>query len=73
MAYLMKVERDALNKGVVQGEQLGEAKMLLRQLERRFGPPSKERREEVLSADTETLLRWSDRILDAKTPDEIFH
>jgi hypothetical protein len=57
-----------LKKGIRQGE----AQVLLRQLTLRFGhlPPSA--CEQVESADADTLLRWSERILTASTLDEVF-
>jgi len=47
--------------------------MLLRQIERRFGPPSDQVRERVSQADPNTLLEWSDRILDANSLDVVLH
>jgi predicted transposase YdaD len=44
----------------------GEAELLLRQLERRFGPLSDAAKQRVAKADGETLLLWGDRILDAR-------
>ena len=55
------------------GEQRGEAKILLRQIERKFGPPSETVRHRITAADSETLLEWSDRILDAQSLDEVLH
>jgi hypothetical protein len=55
------------------GEQRGEAKMLLRQIERKFGPPSETVRHRITEADSETLLAWSERILDARSLDEVLH
>jgi predicted transposase/invertase (TIGR01784 family) len=50
----------------------GEAELLLRLLERRFGPLSEAARQQVTKADAETLLVWGDRILDAKTLAEVW-
>ena len=47
------------------GRQEGEAAMLLRQIARKFGPPTAPVRERIERADSETLLAWSDRILTA--------
>ncbi len=46
-----------IEQGVQQGMQQGRADMLLRQIERRFGPPSDQVRERVTQADPNTLLR----------------
>ncbi|QVL51535.1 MAG: DUF4351 domain-containing protein [Thiocapsa sp.] len=58
---------------MAQGEQRGEAKILLRLIERKFGPPSETVRHRITSADSETLLEWSDRILEARSLDEVLH
>jgi hypothetical protein len=62
-----------IEQGVQQGVQQGGAAMLLRLIERRFGPPSEQVRERVTRADPNTLLQWSDRILDANSLDEVLH
>jgi len=60
-------------KGEQLGEQRGEAKMLLRQIERKFGPASEPIRARITEADSKTLLEWSDRILEARSLDEVLH
>ncbi len=49
------------------------AKMLLRQIEIKFGPPSEPVRARITQADPETLLDWSERILVAQSLDEVLH
>jgi hypothetical protein len=46
--------------------------MLLRQLQLKFGPLGSEVEERVRSADADSLLEWSRRILSADTLDDIF-
>ncbi|MEW6168599.1 MAG: DUF4351 domain-containing protein, partial [Pseudomonadota bacterium] len=60
-----------MQQGLQQGLQQGEAAVLLRQLTRKFGelPPQVRRR--IESADAETLLLWSERVLDATTLDDV--
>jgi predicted transposase YdaD len=58
--------------GRQEGRQLGEASVLVRQLERRFGPLSRQVRARVGTAGEEELLRWADRVLTAATLDEVF-
>jgi hypothetical protein len=53
--------------------QEGQAKMLLRQISRKFGPPSDELRQRIAAADEDTLLEWSERILDAESLDAVLH
>ena len=53
--------------------QKGEANVLLRQIERKFGAPSQSVRRRIEEADPETILEWSERILDAETLDAVLH
>ncbi len=80
MQYVTSIERRALKRGVEQGiqegiqqgVQQGEARLLHRQLIRRHGalPPSVTRRLE--NASTEEIERWADKVLIAKTLDDVF-
>jgi hypothetical protein len=63
MSYVMSIERMA--------EARGEARVLLRQLTLKFGPPSPEIQQRISDADAETLLMWSERVLSADTIDDI--
>ena len=67
MPYVTSIER--LSKQ--EGRQQGEARVLLRLITLKFGPPSEAVREQIATADPETLLRWSERILTAQTIDEV--
>ncbi|MBK1699842.1 hypothetical protein CKO22_02625 [Thiococcus pfennigii] len=60
-------------RGKQLGEQHGRATILLRLIERKFGPPSETVRERVTQANPEVLLEWSERILEAQTLDEVLH
>jgi len=62
-----------IEQGRQAGRREGEAAMLLRQIDRKFGPPSETVRARAGSADPETLLRWSDRILTAESLDAVLH
>jgi hypothetical protein len=73
MPYMTSIERIGMEKGVQQGKQLGSAAVLERLIERRFGPLSASLRERLAQADTETLLVWSERILDARTLEDVLH
>ena len=63
--------KEHYGKGLKEGRLLGEANLVLRQLERRFGalPDSVEAR--VRSADDSALERWSLQILDASSLEEV--
>ena len=53
--------------------QQGEAKVITRLLERRFGPLPEEARRRIERADAETLLEWSERVLTAQSLEEVLH
>ena len=63
--------QDVLAEGIEEGRQEGEAALLLRLLTLKFGPPDPLIRRRIETADTDTLLRWAERILTASTLDEI--
>jgi hypothetical protein len=56
----------------MEGQVEGEATLLMRLLERRFGPLPAEVRQRITKTDAETLLIYGERVLDAKSLDEIF-
>jgi hypothetical protein len=62
-----------IEQGVERGKQQGGAAVLLRLVERKFGPPSESVRERIASADPETLLAWSERILTADDVEAVLH
>jgi hypothetical protein len=61
--YLAQLRREA--------ELRGEQKLLIRQLEHRFGPLSDADRIRLAQADAAQLERWSERVLDAATLDDV--
>ena len=61
-----------ISEGRQEGRQEGEATMLLRQLERRFGALPSSVKERVQSANTAVLEEWGMRILDAESLDGVF-
>jgi predicted transposase YdaD len=58
--------------GREEGRREGEAEMLLRLLRVRFGPLPTEVTTRITTADPETLLRWSERLLSASTLEAVF-
>ena len=62
-----------IQQGIQPGKQLGAADMLLHQIERRFGPPSDVVRGRIVQADPNTLMQWSERILEARDLDDLWH
>jgi predicted transposase YdaD len=57
--------QEGWREGQREGRREGEAAVLLRLIERKFGPPSESVRERIVQADAETLLEWSERTLTA--------
>lgn len=60
-----------MKQGLQQGLQQGEAAVLIRLLERKFGVLTEALRRRIERADAETLLIWSERTLVAQSPDEV--
>ncbi len=74
MAYITSAERFEIEKGKLEGKLEGEAAILLRQIERKYGPQALAAyRDRVEQADAETLLEWAERVLTAETVEEVFH
>ncbi len=60
-----------IEQGLQRGRQEGEATMLLRLIILKFGEPDERLRRSIESADAETLLHCSERILTADTLDDV--
>jgi hypothetical protein len=72
-AYKMPFVTSFERAGVEKGRQEGEARTLLRLIERKFGAEAKEAyRSRVEGATSEKLLVWTDRILDAEHVEDVF-
>ncbi len=72
-ALSVRMREEGFQKGMKQGLQQGEAELLLRQIRRKFGPQAAEQyQERIQKADLNALEGWSERILSAETPDELF-
>jgi hypothetical protein len=63
--------QQGLEQDLMAGEQKGEAALLLRQMERRFGTLPGWVTERVLAADTHVLDEWGVRILDAASLEDV--
>jgi predicted transposase YdaD len=64
--------QEGRQKGIQEGRQEGEAALLLRQLERKFGRLDPQTRKRVRSADAKSLLEWGERILTAERLEDVF-
>ena len=65
-------EAEGRREGEAEGRREGEAEVLLRQLRLRFGALPEDVTARINTADAETLLHWSERILSASTLDAVF-
>lgn len=63
--------REGRNEGLQEGLVEGERMVLLRLLVRKFGPLSDAQCHRLQSADAETVLDWSERVLTATSIDEV--
>jgi predicted transposase YdaD len=71
--FYQQARSEGVQEGLRQaGVKAGEARLLLRLLERRFGPLPAAVGQRVAEADADTLLVYGERILDAESLDEVF-
>jgi hypothetical protein len=70
--WLQEVEEKGRQEGRQEGERKGEAALLLRQLQRRFGMLPDWVTERIDLASTDTLEEWGLRVLEAGSLDEVF-
>ncbi|WP_338462147.1 DUF4351 domain-containing protein [Synechococcus elongatus IITB7] len=64
MPYVTSVERIGLQKGIEQGLQQGEVAVVLRQLNRRFGPLSTAQTTEIQGLSLDQITALSESLLD---------
>ena len=64
---------EGLQRGRAEGQAKGWAELLIRQLERKFGPLAPLDRQRILNAGQDDLWYWADRVLVANTLDEVFN
>jgi hypothetical protein len=72
LSWAEKKVREGVREGKKKGRTAGEAAMLLRLAEGRFGPLDNGTRSRIETANEETLLRCADRILTARRLPDIF-
>jgi uncharacterized protein DUF4351 len=65
-------KRQGLQEGIQEGLQQGEAAIVLRLLERRFGALDETVRQRIQAADAETLLLWGERVLTVQVLADVF-
>ncbi|MFM7256634.1 MAG: DUF4351 domain-containing protein [Betaproteobacteria bacterium] len=64
--------QEGMEQGIQQGIQQGEVAVLMRQLHKRFGELPEEIELRLHKATLEPLEVWADRVLDARTINEVF-
>ncbi|MBF0181605.1 MAG: Rpn family recombination-promoting nuclease/putative transposase [Magnetococcales bacterium] len=64
--------KEGLQEGRQEGEQIGAAKILMRQLQRRFGAVPTWAGEKIANTTSQSLEEWSLRVLDAQSLAEVF-
>jgi len=69
--FMEKGRQEGREEGREEGIGQGEARVLLRQLALKFGPVPESVRARVESADAETLLRWSEKVLSADRVEDV--
>lgn len=76
MPYVTAIERMGEERGIKQGKQegiqLGEIRVLKRQMSRRYGPLPGWVEKRLEQASLEDLECWADRVLDSSSIDEVF-
>ncbi len=69
--FAQRFTEQGREEGRQEGIQRGEARILSAQLRLRFGDLPAALRQRIETADADTLLRWSERVLTATTPGEV--
>jgi hypothetical protein len=72
MRHITSIERYGIQKGVEKGVRKGECAILQRQLQRKFQQIPPHYLDKLRKADSDTLHKWGDSILDAKSLTEVF-
>lgn len=67
-----ELREEGRQEGRQEGKQQGEAYLLLRQLEKKFGPLDERTRSRVVSAEAGRLLEWGERFVSAERLSEVF-
>ena len=69
--FVERYRNEGKQEGMQEGMQKGEVQVLIRQLSQKFGKIPEDKRRKIESADSETLLKWSERVLTANSLDEV--
>lgn len=69
VSFITTSEKNWLNKGMVDGEKV----ILTKLLNKKFGSVPEQYLNKLNDANTDQLVTWSERCLDAKTLNDVFH
>ena len=69
---IMSTAEKLRREGEARGEARGRAEVVTKQLTKRFGALPEDIVARIKLADTATLGRWAERLLDAKTLEQVF-
>jgi hypothetical protein len=72
-SFTQRNQNIGLKQGMQQGMQQGEVAILKRLMKLKFGDIPASVHAKIMTADCDTLLLWSDRLLTANTPEEVCH
>lgn len=70
--YVSEFARKFVAEGRKEGIEEGEKKLLVKQLDRKFGELSAEVRERIEGASSEQVDLWGERVLTAQSIDQVF-
>jgi hypothetical protein len=70
--WLEQGRQEGRQEGQIEGIQTGQKQVVTRLLERRFGTIPGIYRDQIAAADSETLLKWSERVLSADRLEQVF-
>lgn len=71
-SWVKEGRKEGWQEGRQEGRKEGEEALLVRQLERKFGPLDRATRARVHRADADRLLEWGERILTAERLEQVF-
>jgi hypothetical protein len=66
-----KWQKELIDEGEAKGRAEGEAGFLIRLCEQKLGPLSRDVKDLIRSADSDQLLAWGERLIDAKSLDDL--
>jgi hypothetical protein len=72
MEWRDRVRNEGMEEGIEKGQLKGEALVVSRQIQLKYGPLDEATKKRIAEADSDTLLRWADRVLTAEQLSDVF-